>query len=144
MNKEQLILKQVALKGAVELTKDQFKVDQDIQGQVDIILNVSDKFYEYLKNGYIDPVVDVIEQAGMKAEVKSVTNKMVCPNCGSKVWDNRATAKETQPKFKCSNNPEDCTGKKGAKYAWSSWDEDEFDITPTDSPQEEEVIDPFA
>ena len=70
METNKLILKQVALKGAVQLTKDQFKIDQDISTQVDTVTNVATQLNEWLLDGYQDEVITKIESAGMKAEVK--------------------------------------------------------------------------
>ncbi len=73
METNKLILKQVALKGAVQLTKDQFKVDQDISTQVDTVINIATQLNEWLLNGYQDEVITKIESAGMKAEQKETT-----------------------------------------------------------------------
>ena len=73
METNKLILKQVALKGAVQLTKDQFKVDEDISTQVDTVINVATQLNEWLLDGYQDDVINKIESAGMKAEVKETT-----------------------------------------------------------------------
>ena len=70
METNKLILKQVALKGAVQLTKDQFKVDQDISTQVDTVINIATQLNEWLLDGYQDEVITKIESAGMKAEIK--------------------------------------------------------------------------
>ena len=73
MSETKIILKQVALKGAVRLVKDQFKVNEDIQTQVDTVTNIADMLNEWLLNGYEDPVVQKLESAGMKSEVKKAT-----------------------------------------------------------------------
>tara|TARA_R100000231_G_scaffold4219_2_gene7230 strand:- start:2457 stop:2873 length:417 start_codon:yes stop_codon:yes gene_type:complete len=73
METNKLILKQVALKGAVQLSKDQFKVDQDISTQVDTVINIATQLNEWLLNGYQDEVITKIESAGMKAEQKETT-----------------------------------------------------------------------
>ena len=73
METNKLILKQVALKGAVQLTKDQFKVDQDISTQVDTVINIATQLNEWLLDGYQDEVITKIESAGMKAEQKETT-----------------------------------------------------------------------
>jgi hypothetical protein len=46
-----------------------------------------------------------------------------CPHCKSRVWDNRATATEKQPKWKCSNKQ--CGGGRNG-YPWASWQADQF------------------
>lgn len=129
MNKEQLILKQVALKGAIELSKDQFKTDQDIQTQVDTVLNIAGSLNEWLQKGYEDPLIQKVQSAGMDATIKKVTKKAFepkCPNCGSDVWDNRESAKGQQRVWACKNTAQECTGDPNAKYSWASWDHDEF------------------
>lgn len=70
METNKLILKQVALKGAVQLTKDQFKVDQDISTQVDTVINIATQLNEWLLDGYQDDLITKVESAGMKAELK--------------------------------------------------------------------------
>ena len=70
METNKLILKQVALKGAVQLTKDQFKVDQDISTQVDTVINIAKQLNEWLLDGYQDDLITKVESAGMKAEIK--------------------------------------------------------------------------
>ena len=70
METNKLILKQVALKGAVQLTKDQFKVDQDISTQVDTVINIATQLNEWLLDGYQDDLITKVESAGMKAEQK--------------------------------------------------------------------------
>ena len=70
METNKLILKQVALKGAVQLTKDQFKVDQDISTQVDTVKNIATQLNEWLLDGYQDDLITKVESAGMKAEQK--------------------------------------------------------------------------
>ena len=73
METNKLILKQVALKGAVQLTKDQFKVDQDISTQVDTVINIATQLNEWLLDGYQDDLITKVESAGMKAEQKETT-----------------------------------------------------------------------
>lgn len=70
MDTNKLILKQVAMKGAVQLTKDQFKVDQDISTQVDTVINIATQLNEWLLDGYQDDLITKVESAGMKAEQK--------------------------------------------------------------------------
>ena len=52
-----------------------------------------------------------------------------CPHCGAMVYDNRETAKGSQPLFVCSAKDR-CAGakRKGDRvYGWSSWDPDWWD-----------------
>ena len=48
-----------------------------------------------------------------------------CPACDSRVWDNRATAKDKQPLWKCSNKQ--CDGGRNG-YPWASWRDDQFGV----------------
>jgi len=50
MNTNESIMKQVALKGAIKLTKDKFDIDQDINQQLEVIKNISNNLFSYLYN----------------------------------------------------------------------------------------------
>ena len=73
MSESKIIIKQVALKCATKLAMDQFKLDQDIDTQVDTVLNVATKLNEWLLDGYQEQLITNIEGAGMKAEQKETT-----------------------------------------------------------------------
>tara|TARA_R100001163_G_C5067196_1_gene206151 strand:+ start:4536 stop:4955 length:420 start_codon:yes stop_codon:yes gene_type:complete len=73
MSETKIIIKQVALKGAVELCKNSFSVESDIKTQADTVTNIASYFNDWLLNGYEDPAIIAVESAGMKAEVKSST-----------------------------------------------------------------------
>jgi len=73
METNKLILKQVALKSAVKLTKDWFDIAKDISTQVDTVTNIASKLNEWLLDGYQDQIITNIEGAGMKAEQKETT-----------------------------------------------------------------------
>ena len=126
MTQSEIIMKQVALKAAVELTKDKFDPNNDIANQLEVIRNISNNLFNYLKDGMVEqevtykynndtPEVTVGEKPKFEAK---------CPSCGSKVWDNRETAQGKQPLWKCGNKDGCDTGK---GYPWASWNEDEFD-----------------
>ena len=126
MTQSEIIMKQVALKAAVELTKDKFDPNNDIANQLEVIRNISNNLFNYLKDGMVQqevtykynndtPEVTVGEKPKFEAK---------CPSCGSKVWDNRETAQGKQPLWKCANKDGCDTGK---GYPWASWNEDEFD-----------------
>ena len=130
--KSEQIAKQVALKAAVKLTKDKFDVKENITEQLEVIKQISNNLYEHLmpSDSFIDPP-SIIEiepanepQVTYKYGDKGTTFKPKCPECSSSVWDNRTTAKDKQPKWKCSNKDGCDTGK---GYPWASWNEDEFD-----------------
>ena len=73
METNKLILKQVALKSAVQLTKDWFDIAKDISTQIDTVTNIASKLNEWLLDGYQDQLITNIEGAGMKAEQKETT-----------------------------------------------------------------------
>ena len=97
MNINESIMKQVALKGAIKLTKDKFDVDQDINKQLEVIKNISNNLFTYLKDGLEDVVVPTIKapfdtkqtsnyvhtDETIEVVFKSFTPK--CPECGSEV-----------------------------------------------------------
>jgi hypothetical protein len=140
MNINESIMKQVALKGAIKLTKDKFDVDQDINKQLEVIKNISNNLFTYLKDGLEDVVVPTIKapfdtkqtsnyvhtDETLEVVFKSFTPK--CPECGSEVEDNREKIKSDSkfakiPVFSCTNKKTCDTGK---GYSWATWDEDEF------------------
>jgi hypothetical protein len=127
MTQSEIIMKQVALKAAVELTKDKFDPNNDIANQLEVIRNISNNLFNYLKDGYEEEQKVTYKYTNDTPEV-SVGDKPAfepkCPSCGSKVWDNRETAQGKQPLWKCANK-EGCDTGKG--YPWASWNEDEFD-----------------
>ncbi len=142
MTQSEIIMKQVALKAAVELTKDKFDSNNDIANQLEVIRNISNNLFNYLKDGMVEqevtykynndtPEVTVGEKPKFEAK---------CPSCGSKVWDNRETAQGKQPLWKCGNKDGCDTGK---GYPWASWNEDEFDnaIKQFTAEQTPEVVD---
>ena len=125
------IAKSVALKAAIDLAKDEFSMTEDLSAQVEKIITVSDKFYDYLLDGTIDAVGAVfdyeekeIDNSKPRDVVKvGTTFEPKCPECNSKVYDNRQTAQGKQPLWKCSNKNGCDTGK---GYPWDSWDENEY------------------
>ena len=150
MTQSEQIAKQVALKGAIELTKDKFDVKQNITEQLEVIKQISNNLYEHLmpSDSFIDPpsIVEIEPtsepQVTYKYDDKGTTFEPKCPECNSSVWDNRKTAKDKQPKWKCKNNDGCDTGN---GYTWSSWNENEFDNAEKqfNSEKEEENIAPF-
>ena len=127
-------MKQVALKGAIKLTKDKFDTDQDINQQLEVIKNISNNLFSYLKEGMevATPTVhapfdsEPVNEPIIKTELKSFTPK--CPECKSEVEDNREKIKSDLkfakiPVFSCTNKKGCDTGK---GYSWATWNEDEF------------------
>jgi hypothetical protein len=127
MTQSEIIMKQVALKAAVELTKDKFDPNNDIANQLEVVRNISNNLFNYLKDGYIEEQKVTYKYTNDTPEVtvgEKPKFEPKCPSCGSKVWDNRETAQGKQPLWKCGNKDGCDTGK---GYAWASWNEDEFD-----------------
>ena len=127
MTQSEIIMKQVALKAAVELTKDKFDPNNDIANQLEVIRNISNNLFNYLKDGYEEEQKVTYKYTNDTPETtvsEKPTFEPKCPSCGSKVWDNRETAQGKQPLWKCANK-EGCDTGKG--YPWASWNEDEFD-----------------
>jgi len=127
-------MKQVALKGAIKLTKDKFDIDQDINQQLEVIKNISNNLFSYLKEGMevATPTVhapfdnEPVNEPVFETEIKSFTPK--CPECKSEVEDNREKIKSDPkfakiPVFSCTNKKGCDTGK---GYSWATWNEDEF------------------
>jgi hypothetical protein len=118
-------MKQVALKAAIELTKDKFDFnDVGANQQLNLIKDISDNLFNYLKEGVEQAVPTV--QAPFEQELKSFTPK--CPECKSDVEDNREKIKSDPkfakiPVFSCTNKKGCDTGK---GYSWATWNEDEF------------------
>jgi len=115
-------MKQVALKGAIKLTKDKFDIDQDINQQLEVIKNISNNLFSYLKEGQAVAVPTVQapfdqeppSEPVFEAELKSFTPK--CPECKSEVEDNREKIKSDPkfakiPVFSCTNKKGCDTGK---------------------------------
>ena len=127
MTQSEIIMKQVALKAAVELTKDKFDPNNDIANQLEVIRNISNNLFNYLKDGYEEEQKVTYKYTNDTPQEEvgdKPTFEPKCPSCGSKVWDNRETAQGKQPLWKCANKDGCDTGK---GYPWASWNEDEFD-----------------
>lgn len=152
MTQSEIIMKQVALKAATELTKDKFDPNNDIANQLEVIRNISNNLFNYLKDGYTEEQKVTYKYTNDTQEV-TVGDKPKfepkCPSCGSKVWDNRETAQGKQPLWKCANKDGCDTGK---GFPWASWNDDEFDNaeknfnaeqTPTEVVDLEDLAPPF-
>ena len=127
MTQSEIIMKQVALKAAVELTKDKFDPNNDIAYQLEVIRNISNNLFNYLKDGYEEEQKVTYKYTNDTPQEEvgdKPTFEPKCPSCGSKVWDNRETAQGKQPLWKYGNKQGCDTGK---GYPWASWNEDEFD-----------------
>tara|TARA_Y100001937_G_C7040426_1_gene294357 strand:- start:35 stop:511 length:477 start_codon:yes stop_codon:yes gene_type:complete len=124
-NKDKLISRQVALKGAIELACHSdmyFESLDEVLATAEIIQNfILSPFYKVAEKNVVNtpatqpsPTIRETSQSPVgQAEFK-------CPACASKVYDNRADKKSSKsPNFKCGNKQ--CTaGNNGFPYAsWS-------------------------
>jgi len=89
----ELILKQVALKGAIKLTKDSFDISNDINTQLDVIKNISTNLFEYLKDGYVATEVPSV------VEFEPTNEQNVTYKYGNDEKSGDDTASEPQKKF---------------------------------------------
>jgi hypothetical protein len=129
-DKEQLmIMKQVALKAGVDFMKDRTNIPADVAEHLEETQKVATTFYEWLQQdtGISESdVPSVIEPEPNRTVIKDGVKKTFepkCPNCDSKVWDNRQTATGKQPLWKCANK-DSCDNGKG--FPWASWNAEEF------------------
>lgn len=129
-DKEQLmIMKQVALKAGVDFMKDRTNIPADVAEHLEETQKVAATFYEWLQQdtGISESdVPSVIEPEPNRTVIKDGVKKTFepkCPNCDSKVWDNRQTATGKQPLWKCANK-DSCDNGKG--FPWASWNAEEF------------------
>lgn len=129
-NKDKLISRQVALKGAVELAKDSETIDE-ILATAEIIQNwILSPFSKVAENPVVStPMTQPSPPTRESSQSPVGQAEFKCPACASKVYDNRADKKsEKSPNFKCGNKQ--CTaGNNGFPYAsWS--DEPPAEIMP--------------
>ncbi len=131
-NKDKLISRQVALKGAVELACNS---DMYFEGVSEVLATA-----EILQNWILIPfnnketVVNTpMTQPSPPTRESSQSpvgqGELKCPSCASKVYDNRADKKsDKSPNFKCGNKQ--CTGGNNG-YPYASWsDEPPAEIMP--------------
>jgi len=127
-NKEVMIVRQAVLKATVHLVGDLFKDNSTPQETVNDCLFMADQLYDWVIKDTGTAAVTTKENAIAKND-DPVGFEPKCPACGSFVWDNRETASNNQPKWRCKN--EECTGGTFSKkynrlMAWASWESDEF------------------
>jgi len=133
-NKDKLISRQVALKGAIQLASDS---DMFFES-VDEILATAEK----LQNWILNPFSQVAENTVVSTPATQPSpptressqspvgqGELKCPSCASKVYDNRADKKsDKSPNFKCGNKQ--CTGGNNG-YPYASWsDEPPAELMP--------------
>ena len=129
-NKDKLISRQVALKGAVELAKDSDTIDE-ILATAEIIQNwILSPFSKVAENPVVStPMTQPSPPTRESSQSPVGQGELKCPSCASKVYDNRADKKsDKSPNFKCGNKQ--CTGGNNG-YPYASWsDEPPAEIMP--------------
>ena len=93
MTQSKDIAKQVALKAAIELTKDKFNVDDNISEQLEVIKQISNNLYEHIK-----PVVPFQDPPSV-IEIEPVNEQKVTYKYGNDTNTGEDTASEAQKKF---------------------------------------------
>jgi len=93
MTQSKDIAKQVALKAAIELTKDKFNVDDNITEQLEVIKQISNNLYEHIK-----PVVPFQDPPSV-IEIEPVNEQKVTYKYGNDTNTGEDTASEAQKKF---------------------------------------------
>jgi hypothetical protein len=126
-NKDKLIVRQVALKGAVELACDSDFFMENLTE----VFNVAQKIEDWILNPFSqvaeNPVVSTpATQPSPQPTVLSQSpvgqGELKCPSCASKVYDNRADKKsDKSPNFKCGNKQ--CTGGNNG-FPYASWSDE--------------------
>jgi len=133
-NKDKLISRQVALKGAIELACNS---DMYFEGVNEVLATA-----EILQNWILSPFSKVTENPVVSTPMTQPSppiressqspvgqGEFKCPSCASKVYDNRIDKKsDKSPNFKCGNKQ--CTGGNNG-YPYASWsDEPPAEIMP--------------
>ena len=93
MTQSKDIAKQVALKAAIELTKDKFNVDDNISEQLEVIKQISNNLYEHIK-----PVVPFQDPPSV-VEIEPLNEQKVTYKYGNDTNTGEDTASEAQKKF---------------------------------------------
>ena len=93
MTQSEEIAKQVALKAAIELSKDKFNVDDNISEQLEVIKQISNNLYEHIK-----PVVP-FEEPPSVIEIEPANEQKVTYKYGNETNTGEDTASEAQKKF---------------------------------------------
>ena len=93
MTQSKDIAKQVALKAAIELTKDKFNVDDNISEQLEVIKQISNNLYEHIK-----PVIPFQDPPSV-VEIEPANEQKVTYKYGNDTNTGEDTASEAQKKF---------------------------------------------
>jgi hypothetical protein len=125
-NKDKLIVRQVAIKSAIEMASsgvapylvevnDVFKFAQDIE---DWVLNP----FTQSTNSVVSTPATQPSQPNVSSQSPVGQTELKCPACASKVYDNRFDKKsDKSPNFKCGNKQ--CTGGNNG-FPFASWSDE--------------------
>ena len=143
-NKEVMIVKQAVLKATVKLVGDKFKDNYTPEETARECLVMADILYAWVVKDNVTKKQPVPATPEIKDNPGSFEPK--CPVCESFLWDNRESAKQGQPKWRCKND--DCTGGTFSKkfnkiMPWASWESDEFKNAEIKFKKLDEEINPF-
>lgn len=133
-NKDKLISRQVALKGAIELASHSdmyFEGVSEVLATAEIIQNwILSPFSQVAENTVVStPATQPSPPTRESSQSPVGQGELKCPSCASKVYDNRADKKsDKSPNFKCGNKQ--CTGGNNG-YPYASWsDEPPAELMP--------------
>jgi len=124
-NKDKLIVRQVAIKGAIELAcNSDFHYEN-----MDKILETAELIQDWVLNPFTQSSNSVVSTPTTQPSQPNVSShspvgqvELKCPACASKVYDNRADKKsDKSPNFKCGNKQ--CTGGNNG-FPFASWSDD--------------------
>ena len=131
-NKDKLISRQVALKGAIELACNSnmhYEGVSEVLATAEILQNWILSPFNNKENVVNTPMKQPSPPTRESSQSPVGQGELKCPSCASKVYDNRADKKsDKSPNFKCGNKQ--CTGGNNG-YPYASWsDEPPAEIMP--------------
>ena len=124
-NKDKLIVRQVAIKGAIELAcNSDFHYEN-----MDKILETAELIQDWVLNPFTQSSNSVVSTPATQPSQPNVSSQspvgqteLKCPACASKVYDNRFDKKsDNSPNFKCGNKQ--CTGGNNG-FPFASWSDE--------------------
>lgn len=124
-SKDKLIVRQVAIKSAIELASSGFPtLSSDAE-----IFKFAQDIEDWVLNPFAQSTNSVVSTPATQPSQPNVSShspvgqvELKCPACASKVYDNRADKKsDKSPNFKCGNKQ--CTGGNNG-FPFASWSDD--------------------
>ena len=124
-NKDKLIVRQVAIKSAIELASSGYPTLSSNEDIFKFAQNIED----WVLNPFAQSTNSVVSTPSTQPSQPNVSShspvgqvELKCPACASKVYDNRADKKsDKSPNFKCGNKQ--CTGGNNG-FPFASWSDD--------------------